>query len=285
MNKNGEQVYPEWQPGASPLGYLVAIYRNVPPAEIEASECGEILREVEDSIANSLVHGKELLDFRNWKLDKLKARDQHVAMPRVSLLVEETSKGNLALRWYPKGFNRFAWEDEENETDFTSRIHRMIDQHYPGERPINELMFVHNIRRLHTYDQKPLPFLKHCLLLAIATAVHQWRWQLADYCEVGLATDFEFQIVNRRILAWSFFDVEERRKENEKKWIEGFQTEWGISPQEFVTFHDRASSWDKCAEMNKMLQKSGFNFPLKKVREAIQRMLMYHAELFAKGKS
>lgn len=67
---------------------------------------------------------------------------------------------------------------------------------------------------------------------------------------------------------------------NSRRLLEDFETAWGISPKRFVESYEKAQSWDKCAEMNDILKKEGFKFPLKEVRKAIQRMQQNHKHIF-----
>src|SRR3546814_787919 len=70
------------------------------------------------------------------------------AKPRIDVLIELTSKGNLKAEWFPRGWGR--WGAPLSETESSDFAWWMRHEHRSGSydsRPSNELFFLHEVQQ------------------------------------------------------------------------------------------------------------------------------------------
>lgn len=196
--------------------------------------------------------------------------------PRVTVDVDLTSQSNLTLRWHPVGLYMPQLDGTwTNKTDFTDGANRQLDQIYYSERPVNELMFIHDFSLLTPYGSPADP-VTQLLVYATRARVNQWISAIADVFSVERRTDLDFTIRENQLVQFRVVSVAELTKEREAEWAAGFPAEWGMTLEEFAAVYVRAVGKDKCAAMNQDLKKAGHKFNLRHVREAVARIERHH---------
>jgi hypothetical protein len=215
-----------WYDHVGPSDYLSAILLQMGDHGLERCGYGgpslapyhsevltELLRWQDDMPGDGYA---QLTDWRFLNLDVLRHRaladKAVVARPRIVITAEITTKRNLTVRWYPKGYleGRRGW-GYGNLLE-TCRLKEPVDFIYftgddPGvgswtARPSNELMFIRDVGKLHfrpglaqdwgTYNHNSLTA---ALLCAVRASFNQVIAGLRRTFDVTLFDDFDFDFI------------------------------------------------------------------------------------------
>jgi len=222
------------------------------PHELRREQSLSDLREPldEDALA-------EMLDWWRFDLDKLIARRrngyQGPAKPRVDLTVEVTTKGNLKVEWFPRGWGLWGpiGPSYETDTDFRNWLRLESRNGSFHSRPSNELLFIHDVAPLiWTLNEDPQSFggreqFSHLLLYGCYQAIERLKERLERSFEVRCITDLIVEIEDRssalasnnrpfRLKRWEVVDVEKHESEAALKILNKMRVKHGSDLELFL---------------------------------------------------
>jgi hypothetical protein len=186
---------------ARPVEWLKALYGLRRVQEVEHIYCKQLLCDIENAFG-ILPHSFQPESIQSC----VRASTTRSSKPRVHVDTIVTSKGNLAVRWYPKGhysISRSRTPSEWiNETDFNHGTISVLDMSPSGERPINEILFLRNFDHLPRISKQPLSPLKHCLLGVATSLVNEYLMALELYFDVTIGSYIQPTFINGRAHGW-----------------------------------------------------------------------------------
>jgi hypothetical protein len=234
-----------------------------------------ILHQVNDLIGRDWRHSlSEIVSPENWNVDKLVSQPKEwqpdflkgitrIRKPVIEVQAFVTIKDNLSIIWWPKTPN-YDHHSMYNVGDWAR---------WPGEstygwtRPSNELVFIRDIDRLHPGRISHRFESDTCnwdvldeLFIALIKASYDWLCNsLSAVVDVEKITDFEFELIDpsptdfessrandiwkpKRIVGWSIYNIETRRREQERRWIENFENEYKVSLKRVVDAYNTCLS-------------------------------------------
>jgi len=210
----------------------------------------DIRRDLEDGLDEEAL--ADMLAY--WTYDNKKLFEEGGASygrpmrPRIEIIIEMTSRGNLKAEWYPKGWDRWG-RTEGEDTDFLS-FHRFENRHIGyHSRPSNELFFIHEVRHaLNIFYlaedpewSRPTDVIDHILLAACKGLVEDLKARLEPHFRVEMLTDIfmEWQrseFIGKtwdetpaKVLAWAIDDPKVRQAQAEKLEIEEYEQRHGFT--------------------------------------------------------
>lgn len=279
---------PKWASWEGASHYLREFYlRSITEDELGyRNPRASVLRDLERFIAHIPHDIHYLMDVRQWRLEALRERDPYMAKPRIELQLDITSKGNLILRWYPLGaYNHFYRGQDATKSDFSDSVATLADNLYAGQRPDNELLFVHQFRELgnELADTSEKGDVARLLAFATFAAACEWERFLHHSFEVSKGSWFDFIEINGLVIDWVLYDVQQRAAEQEREWIAGFQAQYGISPTLFLSTYAQFRGWSKHEATTKKLKELGFKMTPGTVRELTERIRDKHPALWSEA--
>ena len=205
----------------------------------------KIFTEVAGAMADWPFGVEELVDQDNWNLDNLYEEDGTTSRrPRAYFDISITSRGNLALDWYPT--KPFLGNPNIKESDWT----RWNSIWAPGGHlPFNRVFMIRGFNRLlFRFDRENYDKIDEYLFKAIDRLIDNIYTFLNYFVEVEEITKLylEYQEMDGhqiRRLKGKFVGAEirkvvevEKERAVKKKlgWISESCQEFGISPQEFL---------------------------------------------------
>jgi hypothetical protein len=189
-----------------------------------------------------------LIDVNNWNLETLSLSESCYRKPRVCLQTLITSKGNLALDWYPD-----SWYRENDDSIYLQDTQDFGDfqywsndwpQGYPA--PFNRIVFLHEFGVWFSNRSSVLDYTKSDRFLAEAVKVllHNIYHFLGNFLDVRVCTDLyikEDAGTKSLIQVRSVKEVEKGKIEKERKqWIEKtFINDLGITPERLLEVYKK----------------------------------------------
>lgn len=204
-----------------------------------------ILAEIASAMTSWAFGVKELVDTRNWNLDNLQ-QEYHADLrnPVAYFDLFITSKGNLALNWYPT--KPFQTNPPLEKTDW-----RYWDSTWPQQRdlPFNRVFMIRGFGRLfYRLEGESYEKIDECLFRATEHLINDIYAYLSYFVEVEEITRLYLTYEERKrrsgrgmehkLVGAEIRNVEEVEREcallKKKEWIFYTCNEFGISPHEFL---------------------------------------------------
>ena len=202
----------------------------------------EFLEELQTAIETWPRNLNTLLDTNNWRIEKLlfeERKTQFLGKPRIKLFAEITTRGNLTIRWHPKGRRSIKFSDqtiqEVNETDF--RVHHLeLDHKTLGQfKAPSEIVFIRDIKTMDSLirrDYLALAVHIHSCIRAIFASISN---TLENNFEVMRETDAEFKLSDENLIVdWCLFDIGEKELQARTEWLDAFSSNFEIEPKPFI---------------------------------------------------
>ncbi|WP_447983533.1 hypothetical protein [Nitrospira sp. Nam74] len=149
-----------------------------------------------------------LVDFKNYNADAiLKRKSSHKGWPkpRIELSVEITTHGNLSAKWCPREYEA----KDGPVTDW--RVFDAVP--YGWERPVNELMFVHEVGSVTNKSIQPEHEpVRHYVSYAVIAAYRELKELLGAAFEVEISRDLETSNDEGGHMRWYDFSVDDRKQ-------------------------------------------------------------------------
>lgn len=146
--------------------------------------------------------------------DRAKSGGRYNARPRIEISAEITTKDNLTVRWYPKGYHSAGYDFGDSATQYGCSLQnrRFRDppdyrffvegQQYAAQRPSHEIMFIRGVGRLRPEEREYGPYVAcnqevvHELLICATRALfNQLISGLRESFDVTVLNDFEFDLI------------------------------------------------------------------------------------------
>lgn len=186
------------------------------------------------------------------------------------------------------------------------------DSTYGWSRPANELLFLKDVDRFCPGEVRGRIDQEVCnwdvldeLFIALIKLAYDWVCDvLSSVVDVEKLTDFEFDLEDpsagdfaedsallrvsslKRIVGWSIYNVEARRRELESGWLDDFHKTYGVSLQHFIELYNHRAPpnqtgmfYDRTKHVAAELQKEGIRISRAEVERILHRFREHHSHI------
>jgi hypothetical protein len=203
-----------------------------------------LLRDLDEPLDEEAL--ASMVAWWRWDLNRLRDRDKRYSSqfpkPRIDVLIEMTSKGNLKAEWFPRDHR--GWSEEGSDfTHFDDSRNRDVGYH---SRPSNELFFIRNVEHATCTTRLPdgcqTAVLDHVLLTACIRVLERLKRRLNYHFDVRMLTDIfvewaeedegsGWESVERGMAKFEIDDPVARRRAAELDELENLQERHGFSEE------------------------------------------------------
>lgn len=203
----------------------------------------------------------EMLHYWTYDVESLLRRGQgysrHVpAKPRIDVVVELTSKGNLKAEWFPTGWNRWG-SDVAGQIGCDFQSWMRLDHRFQAydSRPSNELFFIHSVDHAVGTIRHPRDWpsrtrvLDQVFLRACSAVVEELKERLEHHFNVHMITDIfvdwqegeedadpgSWHSPPPTMVGWAIADPAEKLAEAERAELAAMEQSYGFSAEEMLS--------------------------------------------------
>lgn len=269
-----ESALEQLGPYTSRQDCLELIYRSLERNGLATTAVPERQRRLLEDLSDPFDEAAlgQMFDLSTLNLAFLESRASSAyrvahAKPRIDIFLEITSKDNLRMEWFPRGWEGRS-EDGSTDCDFIhwSRLQNRTMAF--DSRPSNELMFLHGVGDAILSAGRKSPELKgfipldHILLRASSAAVRELKERLAYAFHVRMRADVVerwsgdgFRTHGRTdLIEWNVRDSERIRLDTALEKIANFKSKLGVDADElgriWKEFSDAATSTTRRNNIN-----------------------------------